>query len=128
MVFLSIIFVVPLMPSLVEGRRFHGRYCIVLLAPLFSLAAVAAVRWLSLPRIRQIFLSLLLVTLGANVWLVLTVFRYQGRCIEQGALFLPSFHNLETVYQTLKVHAGKNQLIRHELSGFGKRFRDCESS
>ena len=114
MVFLTIIFVVPLMTSLVEGKRFHGRYCIVLLAPLFSLAAVAAVRWLSMPRIRQIFLSLLLVTLGANVWLVLTIFRYQGRCIEQGALFLPSFHNLETVYQTLKVHAGKNQLIQVE--------------
>jgi 4-amino-4-deoxy-L-arabinose transferase-like glycosyltransferase len=114
MVFLTIIFTVPLMTSLVEGRRFHGRYCLVLLAPLFSLAAVATVRWLYRQRIRQIFLPLLLAILGANIWLVLTVFRYQGRCIEQGALFLPSFHNLETVYQTLKAHAGKNQLIQVE--------------
>ena len=114
MFFLTIIFFVPLMTSLMEGKRFHGRYCIVLLAPLFSLAAVAAVRWLSRQRIRRIFLPLLLATLCANVWLVLTIFRYQGRCIEQGSLFLPSFHNLETVYQTLKAHAGKNQLIQVE--------------
>lgn len=114
MVFLTIIFVVPLVTSLVAGKRFHGRYCLVLLAPLFSLAAVAAIGWLSRQRFRQIFLSLLLATLGANVWLVLTVFRYQGRCIEQEELFAPSFHNLETVYQSLKAHAGKGRLIQVE--------------
>lgn len=114
MCFLTIIFVVPLMADLMDGKRFHGRYCIALLAPLFSLAAVAAVRWLSRQRIRQIFLPLLLATLCANVWLVLTLFRYQERCIEQGSLFLPSFHNLETVYQTLKAHTGKNHLIQVE--------------
>jgi 4-amino-4-deoxy-L-arabinose transferase-like glycosyltransferase len=117
MFFLTIIYAVPLMTSLVEGKRFRVRYCMVLLAPLFSLAAVAAVR-LSRQRIRQIFLPLLLVTLCANVWLVLTAFRYQERCIEQGTLFLPSFHNLETVYQTLKTHAGKNQLIQVEDDGY----------
>ena len=114
MFFLTIIFAVPLMTSLVEGKRFHGRYCIVLLAPLFSLAAVAAVRWLSMPRIRRVFLPLLLATLGVNVWLVLAIFRYQGKCIEQGVLFAPSFHNLETVYQSLKAYAGKNRLIQVE--------------
>jgi hypothetical protein len=118
MVFLTVIFVAPLMTSLVEGKRFHGRYCLVLLAPLFSLAAMGAVRWLSMPRIRQIFLSLLLLTLGANVWLVLTVFRYQGKCIEQGSLFVSSFSNLETVYQSLKDHADKSQLIRVEDDEF----------
>ena len=114
MVFLTIIFVVPLMMGLVEGKIFHGRYCIVLLAPLFSLAAVAAVRWLSTQKIRQSFLPLLLVTLGVNVWLVLAIFRYQGKCIEQGSLFVPSFHNLETVYQALKARAGTNHLIQVE--------------
>jgi 4-amino-4-deoxy-L-arabinose transferase-like glycosyltransferase len=112
--FLTIIFAVPLMTYLAGGKRFHVRYCIVLLAPLFSLAAVAAVRWLSRQRIRRIFLPLLLATICANVWLVLTIYRYQGKCIEQGTLFLPSFHNLETVYQTLKTHAGKNRPIQVE--------------
>jgi hypothetical protein len=112
--FLTIIFAVPLMTYLAGGKRFHVRYCIVLLAPLFSLAAVAVVRWLSRQRIRKIFLPLLLATLCANVWLVLTLYRCQGKCIEQGTLFLPSFHNLETVYQTLKTHAGKNHLIQVE--------------
>ncbi len=114
MVFLTISFVVPLMINLVNGKLFHARYCLVEVAPLFSLAAVAAVRWLSMPRIRQIFLPMLLVTLGVNVWLVLAIFRYQGKCIERGAPFAPSFHNLETVYQTLKAHAGADQLIKVE--------------
>ncbi len=114
MVFLTIGFVVPLMCNLVNGKVFHARYCLVEIAPLFSLAAVAVVRWLSMPRIRQIFLPPLLVTLSVNVWLVLALFRYQGKCIEQGAPFAPSFHNLENVYQALKVHAGTNQLIRVE--------------
>jgi len=116
--FLTIIFAGPLMTYLVGGNRFHVRYCIVLLAPLFSLTAVAAVRWLSRQRIRQIFLTMLLATLCANVWLVLTLYRYQGKCIEQGTLFLPSFHKLETVYQTLKTHAGKNQRIQVEDDGY----------
>lgn len=118
MIFLTIIFAVPLMTSLVEGKHFRARYCIVLLAPLFSLAAVAAVRWLSRQRVRPFFLPLLLLTLGANVCLVLSLYRYQGRCLEQGTLFLPSFHNLETVYQTLKTHAGKNQTVQVEDGGY----------
>jgi 4-amino-4-deoxy-L-arabinose transferase-like glycosyltransferase len=112
MVFLTIIFVMPLMVSLMEGERFHARYCIVLLAPLFSLAAAAAVRWLSIPRVRIFFLPLLLVTLGANVWLVPAMFHFQGKCIEQGPQFIPTFQKLETVYQSLKAHAGKNQSIQ----------------
>ena len=116
--FLTMVFAVPLVTYLVAGKRFHVRYGIVLLAPLFSLAAVAAVRWLSRQRTRQFFLPLLLATLCANVWLVLTIYRYQGKCIEQGTLFLPSFHNLETVYQTLKTHAGKNQRIQVEDDGY----------
>src|SRR3989442_1406974 len=85
--FLTISFVVPLMINLVNGKLFHARYCLVEVGPFFSLAAVAAVRWLSMPRIRQIILPLLLITLGVNVWLVLAVFRYQGKCIERGAPF-----------------------------------------
>lgn len=112
--FLLIIFAVPLLTYLAGGKRFHVRYCILLLAPLFSLAAVAAVRWLSRQGVRRFFLPLLVTTLCANVWLVLTIYRYQGKCIEQGALFLPSFHNLETVYQALKTHAGKNRPIQVE--------------
>jgi hypothetical protein len=117
-VFLTIIFVVPLMVALVQGKLFHARYCIVLLAPMFSLVAVATVRWLSVPRIRQFFLPLLLVTLGVNVWLVPAIFYFQGKCIEQGALFVPSFHKLETVYQRLKTHAGKDRPIRVEAGEY----------
>ncbi len=110
--FLTIIFVVPLIAGLASGKPFHSRYCLVLLAPLLALSAAAATRWLAGPRPNRIFLVLLLITTCANIWLVPVMYRLQERHIEQGPLFIPSFHKLETVYQNLKVHAGKNRLIR----------------
>jgi hypothetical protein len=110
--FLTIIFAVPLVFSLVGGQSFHARYCLVLLAPLFSLAAVAAVKWLATRRVRRIFFPILMVTTCANIWLVPAMYRFQGKCLEEGPLFIPSFRKLETVYQRLKAHAGKNRFIQ----------------
>ena len=110
--FLTILFTVPLITGLVSGKSFHSRYCLVLLAPLLALSAAATVRWLTGPRTRRIFLAIVVITTGANIWFVPASYRLQERRIEQGPLFMPSFRQLETVYQSLKVHAGKNRLIR----------------
>jgi hypothetical protein len=114
MVFLTIVFVMPLLASLVHGQSFRGRYCLVLLAPLFSLAAMGAVRCLSWQRIRRFVMFLLVVTLVVNVWIVLAVYHFQGKCIKQGPIFAPTFEKLETVYQILKNHAGKDRPIEVE--------------
>ncbi|MGD0253891.1 MAG: hypothetical protein ABSC01_14490, partial [Verrucomicrobiota bacterium] len=110
--FLTIIFVVPLISSLASGKPFHSRYCLVLLAPLLALSATAATRWLTGPRPNRIFLALLVITTCANIWFVPAMYRLQERRIEHGPLFIPSFHKLEMVYQSLKAHAGKNRLIQ----------------
>ena len=112
MTFLTIIFVVPLITGLASGKPAHTRYCLELLAPLLALSAAATARWLAGPRPNRLFLALLVVTTCANLWLVPAAYRLQERHIEQGPLFIPSFHKLETVYQSLKAHAGKNRLVR----------------
>jgi hypothetical protein len=110
--FLTIIFVVPLISGLASGKPFHTRYCLVFLAPLLALSAAAATRWLTGPRTNRIFLALLVITTCANIWFVPATYWSQKKLIEQGPLFIPSFHKLEMVYQSLKAHAGKNRLIR----------------
>lgn len=102
----------PLLVSLLEGKRFHGRYSLVVLPAFFALAGGSAVHLLSYRRLGRIIRSLLILTVSANALLVLTIYRYQGRSIEQGDLFLPSFDNLESVYQALKTHAGNERPIR----------------
>lgn len=116
--FLTIIFVVPLISGLAGGKPFHSRYCLVLLAPLLALSGVAATRWLTGPRANRIFLALLVITTCANIWFLPATYRHQEKRIERGPLFIPSFHKLEAVYQSLKVHAGKNRLIRVEDAAY----------
>ena len=111
---------VPLLMSLLQGKLFHGRYCLVLLAPLFALAGVGVVRLLSFPQFRRMFLPILVLTISANVVLILTIYRYQGKCIEQGSVFLPSFDHLEMVYQLLKTQAGAGRLIGVDDREYGQ--------
>jgi 4-amino-4-deoxy-L-arabinose transferase-like glycosyltransferase len=110
-VFLAVIFAAPLVFGLVSGMPFHSRYCLVLLAPELALVAIAAVQWLDSPRWRRWFVSLLLITTVTNVWLLIGMYRFQGRQIEHGPVFIPSFRKLETVYQSLKTHAGPNRPV-----------------
>jgi hypothetical protein len=117
-IFLTIIFAVPLLCALVSGKPFHTRYCLVLLAPQIALAAMAAAKWLTVPRAGRIFLLVSVVTTLANIWLVLAMFWVQGRHIEEGPWFVPSFRKLETVYQDLKAHAGTNRFVRVEVAAY----------
>ena len=121
-VFLLVTLSLPLLVSLLEGKRFHGRYSLVVLPSFFALAGLAAVHLFSYRRVRRAFLPVLLLTLAANVLLVLTIYRYQGRSIEQGDLFLPSFDKLETVYQALKTHAGNDRPILVDDPVYAREF------
>ena len=81
--FLAIVFTVPLLTGLVSGKSFHSRYCLVLLAPLLTLAAAATVRWLAGPRPNRVFLAVVVITTAANIWFVPASDRLQERRIEQ---------------------------------------------
>ena len=104
--FLAILLVVPLAFAVVSGKSFHSRYCIVLLPPLFCLAGRAAEHWRHSPRLGRYFVSAVAVTTAANVWLMPAMYFHQGQRIDHGAGFVPSFRQLESVYQQLKRHAG----------------------
>lgn len=117
-IFLTLVFCVPLLCALVSGTPFHSRYCLVLLAPQIALAAAAAGNLLNAPRAGRIFPPVMAVTILANIWLMPAMYWAQGRRIERGPLFVPSFRKLESVYQGLKAHAGANRFVRVEVAAY----------
>jgi 4-amino-4-deoxy-L-arabinose transferase-like glycosyltransferase len=123
----------PLLLATIGGKPFHTRYCVVLLPALLPLAAVGAARWLDRRDVvGRVFLAGLILTCCVNVWLMPAMFRHQGRQIEQGSIFIPSFQQLETLYQSLKNHAGTNCVLEiddsaylHSLRPEEKQLRDA---
>ena len=113
--FLAILFLVPLMVALAGGKAFHTRYCIVLLPAMLPLAAVAALHWLDCKRVGRNFRLMLVLTCLANVWLMPAMYHYQGMQIEKGPVLIPSFRKLETIYQSLKTHAGANSVVQVDV-------------
>ena len=116
--FLTILFVVPLIFSVLSRKAFHTRYGVVLLPVMLPLAALAIVRWLTAPRIAPVFRMALVATCVANVWLVLSMYYQQGREITSGPHFIPSFRKLETIYQFLKARAPVNSLVQVDAADF----------
>jgi hypothetical protein len=112
--FLAILLVAPLAFALVSGHSFHARYALMLMPALLALAGGAVTTLLGWQRIGKFFTFALAVTVCANVWLMAAFYYHQGKRIEQGDLFIPSFRKMETVYQALKAHAGAGHAVQVE--------------
>jgi hypothetical protein len=103
---LSMMFALPVLFSLLGGKSFHARYCLVFITPFFVLVGAAAARWfMTSPRKKMFCLMIVIATL-ANVWVMIATDVYQKNNIERGPVFIPSFRKLETVYQQTKKHSG----------------------
>jgi hypothetical protein len=96
------LFVAYLVFNLLGGKPFHARYCMLVLPLLFALVGFGAARCLALPRLRKVFLPLLLVTLAANVWFVIADCRFEHDRIANGKNFVPGYAKMEAVYRHLK--------------------------
>ena len=105
-IFLAIVIVVPLLCVFFSRQTYRIHYSIIWLAPLLSLVSYALMKWLASPRVGKVFLVAVILMTCGNIWFMPAMFHYQGVCIDHGEYFLGSFHNLETVYQKLKAHAG----------------------
>jgi hypothetical protein len=110
--FLVMITMVPLLCAAASGKNFSTRYAIVLFAPMLTLAGWAAATLPGSLRRGGLFtIALVIVTCG-NVWFMPAMFHYQGERIARGGTFLPSFRNLEAVYQQLKAHTATGQGVK----------------
>jgi hypothetical protein len=117
--------------SLISGRQFHARYCLVVLPLIFVLAGCGAAKCLEPVRLKKLFLPVLMITMVADIWFTLAICRFEGERIANGAAFVPSCAKMESVYQQLKARApgwievrdneylaayppsGKNYVYRH---------------
>ena len=109
--YLVVILLVPLFSAVLVGQPFHPRYALILIAPLFCLCGAAALIWTAHPRFGRTFIALFCVLVAANIWFVVQMHRYQNELIKSAPRFLPSFDNLERVYQSLRLHAGKTAVL-----------------
>jgi len=103
---LCMLFSLPVMFSLLGGKSFHARYCLVFIMPFFGLVGVGAARWLATSPGKQMFRLMLVIATLANFWVMIGTDIYQKNNIERGSVFIPSFRKLEIVYQQLKKHSG----------------------
>lgn len=88
--------------NLFGGKPFHARYCMLVLPLLFALVGFGTARCLATPRLRKIFLPLLLVTLTANVWFMIANCRFEQDRITNGKVFVPGYAKMESIYRQLK--------------------------
>jgi hypothetical protein len=106
--FLFMLFALPVVFSLLGGKSFHARYCLVFITPFFGIIGAATARWLTASPRKQMFRLMLVIATLANVWVMIGTDIYQKNNIERGPVFIPSFRKLETVYQQMKNHSGKD--------------------
>lgn len=109
---LTILLLGPLLVATLAGQPFHTRYCVAFLPSLLPLCTLGVGRWLQQSgRLATFTKALLVLTCGANLWLMPAFYFHQGRQIEQSAVFMPSFQELEMVYQNLKASVGTNAVL-----------------
>jgi hypothetical protein len=116
-VFLAVLALLPLVVALFANSSFHTRYCLVLVPPAMGLLGGGAA-WLLTCRLRPLFQVLAAVSTATNLWLMPAMYWHQGRRIEQGSAFVPSFDRLEFVYQQLNAHAGHSRPITVEDAAY----------
>jgi hypothetical protein len=123
--FLAILVGVPLLCAAVSGRNFRSHYATILFPALWTLAGWGVAKWSLAPQMGRFFVAAVIVVTCGNVWFIPAMFHHQGVSIECGEVFIPSFRNLEAVYQQLKAHAGANRCVRVDaipyLRGFPRR-------
>ncbi|MBW8863711.1 MAG: glycosyltransferase family 39 protein [Verrucomicrobia bacterium] len=99
------LFLAYLASGLVAGKPFHARYCMLVLPLIFILAGGGAAQCLQSPRLKILFLPMLLITMAADLWLMPVICRFEGDRIANGPTFVPSFAKMDLVYHQLKSRA-----------------------
>lgn len=117
-VFLAVLLLVPLFGAVLIGQRFHVRYGLVLLPPLLALAGGGAARCLAAPHFGRVFAIALVLTTCTNIWFMPAYYRHSGYKIERSEAFVPSFRQLDQVYQRLQAHAGSKCTVGVEAAAY----------
>lgn len=118
LMFLLILFLVPLTCGLWGGLSFRPRYCLLVLGPLAALFGAGAVHWLERPAWRIPVAAGLAVVLLWNGWFMVAIYRYQERHLAEAPRFLGSFPRLEEIYRSLRRAVGQGGRIEVDKSGY----------
>jgi len=120
LVFITVLLVIPILCFMLTGHSYATRYGLIqfsvllLLPPLFIVRRLPAVKRAGLLRGCIVLMVLF------HCFLMVSFSLYRNRQIREEDRFIPTFSNLEAVYQALRAHAGPNGRIQVEVGRFLK--------
>jgi hypothetical protein len=109
--FLVVVLVAPLACAFLVGQHFSLRYALAVMAPLYGLSGAAAAMWMRNLRFRLLFTVLFVAAIGSRVYFLPRLFDCQRKLSETAVRFVPSFRNLEHVFDDVTLHAGNTRKI-----------------
>jgi 4-amino-4-deoxy-L-arabinose transferase-like glycosyltransferase len=96
------IFVTYLFFNLVAGKPFHSRYCLLVLPLLFIFAGIAAEKCLTFHKTKKIFLSVLVISVAANLWFMPRLCWFEKQRLANSPVFVPGWTKMENIYRRLR--------------------------
>ncbi|MFV2058704.1 MAG: hypothetical protein ACC707_19755, partial [Thiohalomonadales bacterium] len=105
--FIGIILFVPPLLFLLTRHNYGSRYVIIIFPLIFLLPAMY-MQALKYGKKKKFFISNIAIICTFNVYLLFSFFHYQAGQIDSGNYFIPSFINMDIVYNKLKSDAGKD--------------------
>ncbi|MGD0919954.1 MAG: hypothetical protein ABSB22_26245, partial [Thermodesulfobacteriota bacterium] len=120
LVFMTVLLAIPILCFMLTGQSYATRYGLIqfsvllLPPPLFIVRRLPAVKRAGLLR------SCIILMVLFHCFLTVSFSLYRNRQIREGDRFIPTFPNLEAVYQALRAHAGPNGRIQVEVRRFLK--------
>ena len=115
LIFIGLLVFVPLLLFLFTGHNFSTRYAIILMPLLFLLPGLFLSN-LTRSGSKKYWLVSLVLTCVLNLYLLGSYYAYQQQRLADGSEFMPSFHTLESIRQTLQTDAGKEKAFRVDIS------------
>ena len=116
--FVATLLAVPLFLFLFTSHDFTSRYLVVLTPLLFLLPARLILSPTSPDAWRKPLFAMAVITIAFNVILTPLFYFNQGRRIDAGDTFIPSFRKMESVRRALERDAGTHCRIQLDVSAF----------
>ena len=120
LVFITVLLVIPILSFMLTRESYATRHGLIQLSVLLLLPSLFIVRRLPGVKWAGLLRGCIVLMVLFHCFLMVSFSLYRNRQIREGDQFIPTFPNLEAVYQALRNHAGPNDRIQVEVGRFMK--------
>jgi hypothetical protein len=118
LVFITVLLMIPILCFFLTGHSYATRYGLIQFSVLLLLPPLFIVRRLPAFKRARLLRGCIMLMVLFHCFLMVSFSLYRNHQIREGDRFIPTFSNLEAMYQALKAHAGPNVLIQVEVGRF----------